>query len=105
MDIAISINRIPIRLTDERWHHISIGHPEMADFYYEIFETIENPVIIYYGNSGELIALSKEHQPSGKFFVVVYREVNNNDGFVITAFLSNKQPFFEKKEIIWKQSQ
>lgn len=44
MDIAISINRIPIRLTDERWHHISTGHPEMADFYYEILETIENPV-------------------------------------------------------------
>lgn len=105
MDFAISINKIPIRLTNERWHHISIGHPEMADYYFEIFETIENPVIIYCGISGELIALSKEHQTSGKFFVVVYKEMNNIDGFVITAYLSNKQTFFGKKEIIWKQSQ
>lgn len=105
MDFAISKNNIPIRLTNERWHHISTGHPEMADFYYEIFETIENPIIIYRGNSGELIALSKEHQPSAKFFVVVYKEMNSNDGFVRTAYLSNKQTFFEKKEIIWKQSQ
>jgi hypothetical protein len=105
MDVAISINVIPIRLTDERWHHISIGHPEMADYYYEILETIENPAIVYQGNSGELIALSKQIQPSGKFFVVVYKETDSKDGFVITAFLSNKQIFFEKKKIIWKQSQ
>ncbi len=75
----------------------------MADFYYEIFETIENTTIVYNGNSGELIALSKQHQPSGKFFVVVYKEIKCNDGLVITAYLSNKQTFFEKKEIIWKQ--
>jgi hypothetical protein len=105
MDIAISKNKVPIRLTDERWQHISIGHPEMADYYYEILETIENPTIIYLGNSSELIALSKQYQPLGKFFVVVYREMNDYDGFVITAYLSNKQLFFEKKEIIWKQSQ
>ena len=76
----------------------------MADFYYEIFETIENPIIVYNGNSGELIALSKQYQPSGKFFFVVYKEIKSNDGFVTTAYLSNKQTFFEKKEIIWKQS-
>lgn len=61
MDIAISINEIPVRLTDERWHHITVGHPEMADYYYEILETIENPRMIYAGNSGELIALSDQH--------------------------------------------
>jgi hypothetical protein len=99
MDFAISKKNIPIRLTNERWHHISTGHPEMADFYYEIFETIENPIIIYRGNSGELIALSKEHQPSGKFFVVVYKEMNSNDGFVITAYLSNKQTFLKRRKL------
>lgn len=42
-DIAISKNNVPIRLTDKRWHHISTGHPEIADYYYDILETIENP--------------------------------------------------------------
>lgn len=103
MDFAISKNRIPVRLTDERWQHVSTGHPEMADFYFEILETIENPSVVYYGNEDELIAVSKENQHSGKFFVVVYKEVSEKDGFIITAYLSNKPAFFEKKKILWKQ--
>ncbi|HSU49383.1 MAG TPA: hypothetical protein VLJ41_02290 [Segetibacter sp.] len=43
MDIAISKNTVPIRLTEERWYHISTGHPEVAAYYFEILETIENP--------------------------------------------------------------
>jgi hypothetical protein len=49
MDIAISKNNVPIRMSAERWQHISTGHPEVADYYYEIFETIENPRVIYQG--------------------------------------------------------
>lgn len=103
MDIAISKNTVPIRLTNERWQHISIGHPEMADFYFDILETIENPSIIYRGNKGELIALSNEHKLLKKFFIVVYKETTKGDGFVITAYLSNKKPYFTKKKIEWKQ--
>lgn len=58
MDVAVSKNRVPIRLTQERWHHISTGHPEIAGYYYEILETIENPLCIYEGTSNEYIAVS-----------------------------------------------
>jgi hypothetical protein len=47
VDLAISKNNIPIRLTSERWQHITLGHPEIADCYYQILETIENPDTIY----------------------------------------------------------
>ena len=40
MDIAISKNDILIRLTDERWMIISTGHPEIADYYYEILKQL-----------------------------------------------------------------
>jgi hypothetical protein len=66
----------------------------MADFYYEIFETIENPEIIFKGNTGELIAVSRKDIITGKFFVAIYREVSNEDGYVITAFTSKKQLLF-----------
>jgi hypothetical protein len=46
VNTAISKNGIPIRLTDERWQHITTGHPEIADYYFEILETIETPQII-----------------------------------------------------------
>lgn len=103
MDIAISKNKVPIRLTTERWQHISIGHPEIAHFYYEILETIENPQIIYEANEGGLIAVSFKYEPSDKFIVVIYKEVTPIDGFIITAYLSNKVQKFDKKKILWNQ--
>lgn len=103
MDIAISKNKVPIRLTDERWLHISIGHPEIAGYYYEILETIENPQIIYEGSEGGLIAISLKYEPLNKFIVVIYKEVSFIDGFIITAYLSNKEQKFEKKKIVWNQ--
>ena len=105
MDIAISKNNVPIRLTTERWQHISIGHPEVADFYYEILETIENPQVIYDGSEGGLIAVSFKYEPSDKFIVVIYKELSFDDGFIITAYLSNKEQKFEKRKIVWKPLQ
>lgn len=103
MDIAISKNNIPVRLTEERWHHISTGHPEIADYYFEILETIESPSIIFEGNNGGLIAVSNKLEQIDKFIVVVYKETGLNNGFIITAYISNKEQKFEKKKIIWKQ--
>lgn len=102
MDVAISKNLVPVRLTDERWYHISTGHPEIADYYYEILETIENPQIIYRGNYEELIAVGPKIEQTDKFLVVIYKEINSEDGFIITAYISNKGENFGKKEVIWK---
>lgn len=102
MDVAISKNKVPIRLTQERWHHISTGHPEIAGYYYEILETIQNAVCIYEGTRNEYIAVSAKQEQTGKFIVVIYKESETADGFVITAFISNKEQEFNKKKI-WKQ--
>jgi len=101
MDIAISINKIPIRLTKERWQHITIGHPEIAGFYYEILESIEKPDSIYEGKYEELIATKYFEKLNNKFVVVIYKELSEEDGFVITAYLSNKIQEFVKRKKIW----
>ena len=107
MDIAISKNGVPIRLTSERWQHITTGYPEIADYYYEILETLETPEIIYEGNNDAKIAIKKFQERFPKFVVVVYKEIPNafgtNDGFIITAHFSNKEQEFKKKKILWKQ--
>ena len=103
MNVAISKNNIPIRLTEERWHHISTGHPEIADYYFEILETIEYPSIIFEGNNGGLIAVSTKLKQIDKFIVVIYKEIGLKDGFIISAYISNKEQKFEKKKVIWKQ--
>jgi hypothetical protein len=101
--MAISKNGVPIRLTSERWQHITLGHPEIADYYYEILDVIENPDIIYEGNNDAKIAVKQLQEREDKFVVVIYKEVNANDSFVIRAYLSKKKQEFDKKTVLWKQ--
>lgn len=76
MDIAISKNSVPIRLTSERWQHITMGHPDLADYYYEILETIETPDIIYEGNLDAKIAIKKIQDRNNKYVIAVYKEIS-----------------------------
>jgi len=96
-----SVSGITIRLTDERWVHISEGHPEMAGSYFEVLEAISEPDVVVEGNECELIAVRM--LPNGKFLVVVYRETEGNDGFVITAFLTRRASFIEKRKTLWER--
>jgi hypothetical protein len=79
-----------------------MGHPEIADYYYEILETIEAPDIIYEGNNDAKIAIKKFQETFRKFVVVVYKETSGRDGFIITAYFSDNDQKFNKKKIVWK---
>ena len=83
--------------------HITTGHTEIADYYYEILETIEAPDIIYEGNNYAKIAIKKLQETFRKFMVVIYKETNVGDGFIITAHFSDNEQKFKKKEILWKR--
>ncbi len=54
INIAKSVNNIPIRLTNERWRHIVENHNEMASRYFEVLEAIAFPEYILEGDEGEL---------------------------------------------------
>ncbi len=96
-----SKNGVPIRLTDERWIHITEEHSEMAGYYFEVLETVEEPEVIYEGKMGEYIALKEIGE--GKHIVVVYKELCNDDGFMITAFLTRRTKQFERRRKIWQR--
>jgi hypothetical protein len=98
-ETARSRNGIPIRLPDELWIHLTEGHCEMAGYYSKVLESVEDPDAIYEGSSGELLAVKK--MQSGKYIVVVYKEVSKTDGFVITAFLTSKMKQFERRKKVW----
>jgi len=99
MEIVQSKNGVPIRLTGERWLHITEEHSEMAGYYFEVLETIQEPEAIYEGEAEELLAV-KEIEP-GKYLVVVYKEVSKEDGFVITAFLTRRTKQIERRTKLW----
>ena len=93
-----SRNGIAIRLTDERWSHITEEHAELAGYRREVLEAIAEPERILSGGTGELLSLKK--QKDGKLLVVVYRE-SSDDGFVITAFLTRREASLNRRKQLW----
>lgn len=98
MEVVYSVNGVPIRLTYERWYHIVENHDELASYFYEVLDTVGNPEIIVRGNKEALKATRNIGRK--KWLVVVYKELSEHDGFVITAYLLDTKP---KGEIIWRQ--
>lgn len=97
---AKSVNGATIRLPDERWVHITEEHAEMAGYLYDVLETVQEPVAVFEGNTGELLA-AREIE-TGKYIIVVYREVSEEDGFIITAFLTKRWKQIERRKKIWQ---
>jgi len=100
MDTCKSVNGITIRLPAERWVHITEEHGELAGYYYDVLETIQQPLAVFEGNSGELLA-AREIE-AGKYLIAIYRETRD-DGFVITAFLTKRWKQVERRKKIWSR--
>jgi hypothetical protein len=99
MLIATSRQGVPIRLTDERWLHIVEVHSELAGLLESVLDAIVAADAVFEGGSGEKLAARKLED--GKHLVVVYREVDEKDGFVITAFLTRRIRSLEKRRRLW----
>lgn len=98
IDSVTSKHGTSIRLTDERWTHITEEHAELAGMRQEVLATVDDPERIYRGHAGEWLA-ARQIEP-GKYLVVVYRE-RKGDGFIITAFLTRRIQALERRERPW----
>lgn len=95
-----SITGKTIRLPDERWLHIVEGHPEMAGHLNNVLFAVGAPDKVLQGSEDELLAVVHEHLT--KLLVVVYKE-SKTDGFIITAFFTNKVDKLLKRTILWQK--
>jgi hypothetical protein len=98
LSLVMSKRGIPIRVTDERWTHITEEHSELAGMRLDVLEAISEPERVLAGNDGELLAI-REVEP-GKYMVAVYRELTG-DGFLITAFLTRRIESLNRRKQIW----
>ena len=94
--LAQSVNGVSIRLTAERWDHISRRHPEVARLQSSVLAAISRPQAVYEGSAGSLLAVTPQDD---LYLVVVYREVSAEDGFVITAYLTRRPA---SGRLVWK---
>ena len=94
-----SKNGVSIRLPEERWQHIITRHGGLDDKKEILLQTITNPDKIIEGNDQTLMAI-RELEP-GKVLVVVYKEISNTDGFIVTAFPTRRLNSLIKRVQIW----
>lgn len=105
MLVIRSKNGVPIRLTDERWGHVARRHPEMSDQKDRVLDTVSEPDVVYEGDEDALMAvrLYPETPLTEKFLVAVYREVSDADGFILTAYFTNRPA--SGREVKWTRSE
>ena len=103
MKIVLSKSGVPIRLTPERMDHVSRRHPEMAGQEQRILETVAEPDLIQEGEADARIALRDYPRTplTEKFCAVIYREVSDREGFVITAYFCST--YASTRRVIWKR--
>ena len=100
MDVVISKSGVPIRLTDERWFHIVENHDDVAGYYDEVLETVEDPDLILRGYGEALIAVRQLR--GRKYLAVIYKEVSRKDGFIIAAYFTSE---ISRRLIRWRKEQ
>ena len=100
MGLPLSVNGVPIRLTEERRQHIESEHPDIHACLSEIFRTVSDPDFIQEGNFGALMAVRLSANFDGKYVIVVYRETEQTDGFIITAYLA--RTLSNRRRVLWE---
>lgn len=73
-------------------------HRELDGLHLAVLDAVADPERVLAGGAGELLAV-KIHEP-GKWLVVVYPEAED-DGFVITAFLTRRFRSLDRREQLW----
>jgi hypothetical protein len=98
-----SVNGVSIRLTEERWGHITSQYPEMVTYQAAILDVVASPDRVLDGNNGQLIAVQSVSRQ--KWLLVVYREIEAQgaivDGFIVTAFFNQRLRYLEGKKQLW----
>jgi len=70
----------------------------MIDLQHKVLDTIANPEQILEGQQNAQLAVSR--MTDGKYIVVVYRELDV-DGFIITAFLTRRMQYLNRRKQLW----
>ncbi|MDI6807832.1 MAG: hypothetical protein QME66_02470 [Candidatus Eisenbacteria bacterium] len=102
MIVTYSKSTVPIRISQERWEHITRRHPEMLNQKRKVIETISNPDLILAGDFGELLAvrLYSKTPLTRKYLVAACKEISNKDGFLLTAYFTNAP--LKRRKVLWK---
>jgi hypothetical protein len=95
---VVSKNDVPIRVTTERWGHITSGHPELRGKKETVLRVLTDPELVVEGDCGELAAVRQID--TGRWLIVVYKELGD-EGYIITAFFSKEPGYYLARLQLW----
>jgi hypothetical protein len=100
MDVLTDFEGRRVRLTEERWEHIS-EHPEMASLRASLEQTLRVPqAVVQSGADPDARLYYRFYHRTmvgGKFLCVVVK-ISQTDAFVVTAYLTDR---VRKGKILW----
>ncbi|MBI4234449.1 MAG: hypothetical protein HY686_08415 [Chloroflexi bacterium] len=69
----------------------------------KVLQTVGEPDQMQQGDFGELLAVRfySETPLTEKFLVVVYKELTQRDGVILTAYFARRP--LERRQVIWKR--
>ena len=73
--------------------------PATAGHFFEALDALETPEAVFRGSAAELLAARQ--LDAGKYLVVVCKEQDRSDGFVIRAFLTRRLRQLAGREKTW----
>lgn len=104
-----SVNNAIIRLTQERWFHITDYHKELCNFQLEVLLAVADPENVYFSPKGMQpnFAAVKSFGRLADYglarnLTVHYRELEASTGFILTAFVMSDKKL-KKKFILWQR--
>lgn len=74
----------------------------LAGWREEVLLTVADAQSVFAGNKGELLALRMVE--ADKALVVIYRELGQDDGFILTAFVSRRLESLRRRRQLWPSS-
>ena len=79
-----------IHLSKERWTHIIINHPDMADKIEEVRLTVEKPTLILPHKYEDNMRNYYRYQKETRDYLLVVVKYLNGEGYIATAFFTSK---------------
>ncbi len=91
--VVVSVDSVPLRLTEERWRHILEYHDELAALLDKILLTVAEPDMVF-GSPRDIeenfVAIKRFTELArhgiADHLAVHYKEVSDEDGFILTVF-------------------
>lgn len=77
-----------VLLTEERWKHIVLRHPELENKLSLVLDAVANPDEVYIDPEGAFHALKRLYGEVSDYLVVIYCK-ENGEGYIRTAFYTS----------------